>query len=95
MPGPYRTQPADAAEISDPAAYPTIHDLVARLLTPDFRASAFEEHHGQPGRVIISLRWVQSRVGERHFVNNRALGRSVLTQESKIRTHGYVLLSTD
>ena len=76
----------DGGDITDPKMPPTIDELVDKLLDPP--ATSYPGHHGHVGSIYIHLGWVQKKIGEPHFVNDKELSRSVLKPNSKIRTHG-------
>ncbi|KAF2003526.1 hypothetical protein P154DRAFT_405346, partial [Amniculicola lignicola CBS 123094] len=76
-------------DIKDPNAWRTVDDLVTRLLDPP-RESYPGPHpgHNFEGMIRIRLQWVKGAVGEQHFRLDTTLGRSVLNDESKLRTYG-------
>jgi hypothetical protein len=76
----------DGGDITDPNVWPTIDELVYKLLDPP--RQAYDRYHGRHGIMIIRLSWVIKTLGEPHFENNRFISRSVLKQTSKVRTHG-------
>jgi hypothetical protein len=98
--GPVRTidnqpQPHDdlgvpGDDIKDPEAYRELTDLVDALM-------ALPKNHNKPkdakgkvmrDRVQVRLDWVKKTVSEKHFIFDENKGRSVLRNDSKIRTHG-------
>jgi hypothetical protein len=76
----------DGGDVTDPNAWPTVDELVDKLLDPP--RQSHEIHHGRKGTIIIRMTWVVKTIGEPHFENNRFISRSVLKQNSKVRTHG-------
>ncbi|KAF2280786.1 uncharacterized protein EI97DRAFT_454031 [Westerdykella ornata] len=76
----------DGGDISDPYAWPSARELARKLLDPP--RQSYPVHHKRQGFVVIQLRWVLRVVGEPHFRNDSNLSRSVLKENSKLRTHG-------
>ncbi|KAH7073106.1 hypothetical protein BKA63DRAFT_492425 [Paraphoma chrysanthemicola] len=81
---------APGDNIKDPDAWKTCEDLVNRLMN---LPNAMKNPKGPGGenmqdRVMIKLDWVKKTVTEKHFIFNPALNRSVLRNDSKLRTHG-------
>jgi hypothetical protein len=77
-------------DIKDPEAYRELTDLVDALM-------ALPKNHNKPkdakgkvmqDRVQVRLDWVKKTVSEKHFIFDESKGRSVLRDDSKIRTHG-------
>lgn len=79
----------DGGDISDPYAWPSARELARKLLDPP--RQAYSVHHKRTGFIQIQLRWVLRTVGEPHFRNDKTLSRSVLKENSKLRTHGLVV----
>ncbi|KAH7077400.1 hypothetical protein FB567DRAFT_596568 [Paraphoma chrysanthemicola] len=80
---------APGDNIKDPDAWKTCEDLVNRLMN---LPNAMKNPKGTGGeimqdRVMIKLDWVK-KVTEKHFIFNPAMSRSVLHNDSKLRTHG-------
>ncbi|KAF2463516.1 uncharacterized protein BDR25DRAFT_383571 [Lindgomyces ingoldianus] len=75
-------------DVTDPYSEPTVKELVKTLLDPPHHA--YSKPGVVPNTVKIDMHWVMGRVTEKHFVRNKELGRSVLKDNSKIRTHGQV-----
>ena len=82
--------------ISGPLDWPSVTELVQKLLDPPH--SCFPKnyksvnigHEGKKDQIRLTLHWCKSKIGEQHFVNDPVLSRSVLRADSKVRTHGYV-----
>lgn len=77
-------------DIKDPLAYRTVNSLVIIIMYPGKGMLHPEDKHGNTmhDRVLIRLDWVKRVVSEKHFVFDPAKCRSVLRDDSKIRTHG-------
>lgn len=76
----------DGGDLSNPDAWPSVAELIARLLDPP--RQAFDYYHGKKGAICIKLSWVVKTIGEPHFMNNPAVSRSVLRPDSKLRIWG-------
>jgi hypothetical protein len=72
---------AEDDDICDPDAHRTIQDLVKILMNP--HKSAYKD-----ASVIIKMEWVKRVISEKHFIFDPSKHRSVLRNDSKIRTHG-------
>ncbi|KAI8936085.1 hypothetical protein NX059_007584 [Plenodomus lindquistii] len=77
-------------DISIPDAYRSIDSLVTALLQPPPKAWRPQDKDGKNYKncVRIDMQWVKATVSEKHFFLDHTLGRSVLRQDSKVRTHG-------
>jgi len=77
-------------DIKDPLAYRTLDSLVSLLMYPGKGMLHPEDKNGNTmhDRVMIRLDWVKKVVSEKHFVFDPVKGRSVLRDDSKVRTHG-------
>jgi hypothetical protein len=84
------SQLPDGGDITNPMEWPTVEDLVRKLLDPPH--STYNHPH-EPGMVKIHLTWCQKTIGEPHFVVDHNLGRVVLKPDSKIRSYGCVYLA--
>ncbi|KAF2266263.1 hypothetical protein CC78DRAFT_615077 [Lojkania enalia] len=67
--------------ISDPAAYRSVDDLVKQLRAP-------KESFRGPAGFRIPMIWVVKVVGEQHFDKDYATKWRSLKENSKLRTHG-------
>jgi hypothetical protein len=76
--------------ITDPDAYRSLAELVNLLMDPP--KNQIKPKNGQGNvmhdRVQVRLDWVKRAVSEKHFIFDPAKGRSVLRNDSKIKTHG-------
>jgi hypothetical protein len=77
----------DGGDVSDPNAYPTVDDLIVKLLDPP-NSSYFTSDNTGMQMVRVKMTWIKGKIGEAHFEYSKEQGRSVLRQTSKIRTHG-------
>ncbi|CAO2648766.1 Nn.00g097150.m01.CDS01 [Neocucurbitaria sp. VM-36] len=77
-------------DIKDPLAFRSMEEIAQKLMSPPARSWAPTDHTGRVlhDRVCIRLDWVKSAVSEKHFIFDPAKRRSVLRNDSKIRTHG-------
>lgn len=76
----------DAGDVTDPDVWPTIYELVDKLLDPP--RQAYDTDHGVHKMIRIKLSWVMKTIGEPHFENNAEASRSVLKANSKVRIWG-------
>ncbi|KAF2876165.1 hypothetical protein BDV95DRAFT_614898 [Massariosphaeria phaeospora] len=75
--------------VTDPTAFRTVNVLVTKLLDPPYNCvDPIVGGVKMAGRVKIELAWVKRTLTEAHFITNPTLGRSVLRNDSKVRTHG-------
>ncbi|KAJ4370742.1 hypothetical protein N0V83_005263 [Neocucurbitaria cava] len=77
-------------DIKNPLAFRTLEEIVQKLLNPPARSWQPTDNTGMvlQDRVCLRLDWVKSIVSEKHFIFDPARSRSVLRNDSKIRTHG-------
>jgi hypothetical protein len=73
-------------DITDPHVPPTVSTLVYKLLDPP--KNSFVASKDGTQSVKIPLVWLKKTLSEAHFEPNKALGRSILRADSKVRTHG-------
>jgi hypothetical protein len=76
--------------IKDPDEWKSCNYLVGQLMSLP-NAMKFPKGPGgevMQDRVMIKLEWVKKTVTEKHFIFNPAMSRSVLRNDSKLRTHG-------
>lgn len=75
--------------VTDPNQYRTVDELVSLLLDPPRRCkNPIFRGQRQVGKVRIDMQFVQHILTEAHLRQNVGLGRMVLKDESKVRTHG-------
>jgi hypothetical protein len=77
-------------DIKDPDAFRSLEDLVNALMFPPKNHVNPKDAQGNVmhDRVQVRLNWVKQTVSEKHFIFDPVKGRSVLRNDSKIRTHG-------
>ncbi|KAF2793098.1 hypothetical protein K505DRAFT_338105 [Melanomma pulvis-pyrius CBS 109.77] len=79
--------------VTDPDQYRTVDELVRLLLDPPRRCkNPIFRSQRQVGKVRIDMQFVQSTLTEAHMRQNVELGRMILKDESKVKTHGQVYL---
>jgi hypothetical protein len=77
-------------DIKDPDAYRSLADLIDALMVLPKSHNKPKDAKGNvmQDRVQVRLDWVKKTVSEKHFIFDENKHRSVLRNDSKIRTHG-------
>ncbi|KAF2112316.1 hypothetical protein BDV96DRAFT_649115 [Lophiotrema nucula] len=83
VPATHELSDEDKAALYDPNSFPTVHELVCKLLDPPMNS-----FNNQPMVIYVSMEWVLKQVDGRHFITDHVNGKRLFNKKSKIFTHG-------